>query len=209
MKPFKLGIKFYIIFVLITLAPTIWLASKLQEILNASSIGYIKQLVSWGVIEAPTAVFFIVILFGIYESILWRIWPFHYLQRIPCVRGRYEGKITSNYNGGTEHLAIIEIQQSLSRISICLYTEKSSSCSLIANIGKNNKGNWFLAYIYNNNPKTVSNDLDMRTHDGCAHLEIFSKEQKINGYYFTDSRERPRYGQINIEFKTKILKGHF
>lgn len=209
MKLFKLSPKFYIVFALIALAPATWIASLLNAAIEGSSSEYVKNLFSSGAFEAPTAVILIFALIGLYESFLWRIFPLKYLQGVPDIRGRYTGKIVSSYGEGSEYDVVIEIQQTLSDISVRLFTERSSSHSVIANIGKNEKGNWFLAYIYKNSPKTIKDDLDMRTHDGFACLDVFPRELKIDGHYFNDPRERATHGHIICQLESRILKGHF
>ncbi len=209
MSPFKLGPKFYISFVLVTLFPTVWVARLLEDALRYSPFDFIKSLVELRIIEAPTTVVLIGFLFWAYETSLWRLWPFHYLHKTPYIAGRYKGEIESSYQGGTKYPIILEIRQTLSSVAVCLYAEKSPSFSVLAEIGTNEHGNDFLAYAYKNSPRTVSNDLDMRTHDGFASLEIFTKENKLEGFYYNNPRERPTHGKLSCHLMSRERKGHF
>lgn len=209
MKIFRLGYKFYIFFTLITLIPATWLAQFLQAALQRTSLSLINQFANWGLIEAPTTVVIIGALFLLYELCLWKIWPIKYIHGVPNINGRYDCEGDSSFKN-KKHKAFLEIKQTLLNISINLYPEEtSSSYSIIANIGKNEHGNWALLYIYRNDPKIVTGDLDMRSHIGCANLEIFNDERQLKGRYFNDGRERSTFGSLSCSFVSKKIIGHY
>lgn len=209
MNLFKVTPKFFIYFIIITLGPAMQLAKFFEYLLEQISfIDTIRQFIDLGIIEAPTTVIIIHLLFCLYESYLWKICPFRYIHQIPDINGRYEGEIESSLDNNKYKIAL-EIKQTLSNVLVSLYSEKSSSASFISNIAKNNHDNWVLSYIYRNNPKTVAGDLDMRIHDGFASLEIFDNGQKLSGTYFNDSRERKTHGLLTCSFIDKKTKGHF
>ena len=160
------------------------------------------------VIEAPSTVVVIGLLFWVYEKYLWRVSFISALHGVPYISGRYEGHVESSFDGKKYSIAL-EVHQTLTSVTVCLYTERSSSYSVIANIGKNGNANSFLAYVYKNTPRTVSNDLDMRAHDGFVCLEIFAAEQKLEGYYHNDPRERPTHGKLVCARVSRTTKGHF
>ncbi|PIT88664.1 MAG: hypothetical protein COU29_02765 [Candidatus Magasanikbacteria bacterium CG10_big_fil_rev_8_21_14_0_10_36_32] len=206
----KINFKFYIYFVLVALIPAVWLANLLQSGLEQASWSAIKQLAVWGVIQAPTTIVIIVFLFFIYESALWRIWPFKFIHRVPNINGRYRGEIESSVNGGQKYPTVIEIRQTLLNVSLSLFTERSSSYSALANLIKNEHGGWTLNYIYRNTPRTMSTDIDMRMHEGCAMLNLLKDDiQRLEGSYYNDSRERGTYGKIVCALENKDRIGHF
>lgn len=209
MQRFRLGPKFYILFTLVTVFPASWVATLLKSSIEQSSFDFVKTLGNLGVIEAPTTVALIGLLFWLYQSYLWRIWPFQYLHGVPDIAGRYEGEVESSFESGSKHRIALEIQQTLLSVSVSLYTERSSSFSVIADVGKNQHGNPFLAYVYKNTPRTVSRDLDMRTHDGFASLDIFRAERRLDGFYYNDPRERPTHGKLSCTFVQRARMGRF
>lgn len=209
MKPYKLEPRFYIIFTLVALIPSLWLAKLLQKGLGeVSTWEPLSKMAELNIFEAPTTVLIIGILFWIYDSFLWRMPPFTFFNRVPMIMGRYHGEVESSYDG-KKHPIIVEIRQTLLSVHVCLYTERSSSYSVIANVGRNERGNNFLAYVYKNTPRTVSSDLDMRTHDGFACLEVFEDGQRLEGSYFNDPRERGTYGKLSCKWVDSKMKGHF
>ena len=211
MKPFKLSPKFYIIFSLLFAIPASFIATSFQNYLstvNHSSILY--KLATLGIIEAPTTILLLIFTFWLIDTWLWRIKGLSFILGIPNdINGRYEGELVSNYDGNKTYTIVIEIKQSLNKILLNLYTENSTSYSMIATIGKNNKNNWAVSYIYQNNTTTVNHDEDMRDHSGTAFLEILDNGSKLKGSYFNNSRERGRYGTIDVNFTGKKLLGCF
>lgn len=208
MRPFKLSPAFFIIFTAVTLAPAAWFARTLQDALVHFPLEFVQQLAAQRIVEAPGTVLIIGGIFWLYEKYLWRFAPIRALHGIPYVAGRYKGHLVSSYDNGSYDV-VLEVRQTLTSVSICLYTQRSSSYSVLANIGKNGKENSCLAYVYKNAPRTVSNDLDMRAHDGFACLEIFEKERKLAGYYHNDPRERPTHGTLECVLESRDLQGHF
>lgn len=212
MEPFKLTARFYVFFTIIALIPATWLAALIQSLIENSSLDILRFLTTTGVTEPPTAVVVILLLFWWYESFLWRIWPLNLLHDVPYIAGRYEGEVESSYKdagGNSKFPIVLELHQSLLHTTVCLYTPRSSSFNQIAILGKNEHGNNFLAYLYKNTPKTVSDDRDMRPHDGFACLEIFPKELRLDGSYYSDPRERGTFGRLSCTRKSRVTSGHF
>ena len=202
---------FFILFTLISLIPAVCLTRLFQYILiqiNSGSIELIKSFIKLGFIEAPTTLAIIAFFFWIYERFLWYRKPFYYLQRFSNLTGRYKGEYETSFDG-KKYPCFIEIRQSLLQISISLYALDSSSFSTMTSVGKNQHGTEFVAYAYKNTPRTISRDLDMRPHDGFACLDFFSEENKLEGFYYNDPRDRGRHGKISCTFLQKKLIGHF
>jgi hypothetical protein len=208
MRPFKLGAGFYILFTAIALIPATWIATALQFLLDSSTVPLLGSLARSRIIDAPTAVALVGIFFWVYEKYLWRITIFSVLHGMPYIGGRYEGTAESSHQN-QKHSVVIEVHQTLTNVTVCLYTERSSSYSTIAAIGKNGNENRVLAYGYKNTPRTVTNDLDMRAHDGFASLEIFPTEKRLEGYYHNDPRDRSTYGKLSCSFSGAKTLGHF
>lgn len=208
MKPSTPTFRFYAIFVLLTLIPASWLAKVINDALTGIS-GPIGQLVSWGVLQPPAVIVIIGVFFLAYERFLWKYPPFNWAHRMPDINGRYEGEGESSFQDGFKYKVVIEIQQTLLTTLVCLYTERASSHSVMANVGRNEHQNQYLAYWYKNAPKTISDDRDMRPHDGFACLEIFEDGLRLEGSYHNDSRERSTFGKLRLSRVPQSRKGKF
>jgi hypothetical protein len=214
MKTFSLSSKFYILFSLILSVPAYWLASILKTIVDSlPESNFFHYLSSVGIFEAPTAVVLLLAAFWLFNNEVWKFYPIKKLLGVQNINGRYEGELTSthtenNEQNGTYKIAI-EIKQSLTSISVFLYTERSCSYSVIASIGRNSNDNHELIYVYQNKTSAMNKDADMRDHGGAAFLEIFEGGKKLVGNYFNNPRERGRYGVMNLEKTKEQLKGKF
>jgi len=207
MKFQRLGFEFYALFVLVVALPATAIAVWLGQLL--SYLGPpLSNLVTYRIVEAPTAMAIGGLLFWIYEMFIWRIPGIPYLHSRPDLNGRYEGNVESSYDGA-KYPIVLEIEQTLLSVQVRVFTERSASASLIADIGKNDRGNDVLVYAYRNIPQTVTSDTDMRAHDGFAQLEVFPTEGRVRGKYFNDNRERPTYGVLSVERTSGVRKGHF
>ena len=209
MKPYKLETKFYVMFTLITVVISTPLAKILQNIVRGFDYPSVQMLCNLGVIEAPTVIILVLGLFWIYNMYLWKTIPFKYFHNIPNINGRFEGVLESSYSAENKYNIVIEIEQTLTNIYIKLYSEKSPSYSIISNIGKNEQNNWSVYYIYQNCPTTVNTDQDMRDHTGSASFEIFNNGSRLKGNYFSNPRNRGRYGNFEVNKVDIKLKGHF
>lgn len=194
--------------------PAYWLASILKTIVDSlPESNFFYYLSSVGVFEAPTAVGLLLAAFWLFNKEIWKFYPIKKLLGVQNLNGRYEGELMSthtenNEQNGTYKIAI-EIKQSLTSISVFLYTERSCSYSIIASIGSNSNDNYELMYIYQNQTSAMNTDADMRDHKGVAFLEIFENGKKLTGSYFNNPRERGRYGIIKVEKVKGCIKGKF
>jgi hypothetical protein len=214
MKVFSLSSKFYILFCLILSVPAYWAASVLKVFVdNLSANNFFHYLSSVGIFEAPTTLVILLGLFWLFNNIIWKFYPIRKLLGIPNINGRYEGELTSTHTENNEqngtYKICLEIKQSLTSISVFLYTERSCSYSLIASIGLNGNHNHELMYVYQNKTSAMNNDSDMRDHKGSAFLEIFEDGKNLIGNYFNNPRERGRYGVIKVEKVKSSIQGKF
>lgn len=214
MKTFSLSSKFYILFSLVLSVPAAWLASASKDLVDSLPPGnFFHYLSSVGVFEAPTTVVLLLVMFWLFNELVWKLYPIRKLFNIPNINGRYEGNLTSTHTENNEqngtYEIVIEIKQSLTSTSVFLYTERSCSYSLIASLGRNSNHNHELMYVYQNRTSAMNSDSDMRDHRGVAFLEIFDEGQKLIGNYFNNPRERGRYGVIDVKKVKGKLKGKF
>lgn len=214
MKTLSLSHKFYILFALILTVP----ASKISQSLGAyvdtlSQENFLHYLSSVGVFEAPTTVAILFLLFWLLNNCVWKFPLINKIIGIPNLNGRYEGQLVSSHvedkqQNGTYPI-VIEIRQTLISVCIYVYTERSCSYSLIANICKNYHDNYELVYVYQNKTSAIQSDSDMRDHHGTAFLEVSDEGLSLDGSYFNNPRERGRYGKVNVKRKGRKLKGKF
>lgn len=214
MKIFYLSSKFYILFSLILSMPAYWLASVLKKAVDTiPENNFLHFLSSVGIFEVPTAVALLLAVFWLFNNKLWKFYPMKKLLGVQNINGRYEGELTSTHTENKEqngtYKIVVEIKQSLTSISVFLYTERSCSYSLIANIGLNSNCNNELIYVYQNKTPAMNKDSDMRDHNGVAFLKIFEDDGRLVGNYFNNPRERGRYGDISLKKTDEKLRGMF
>ncbi|MFA4995636.1 MAG: hypothetical protein WC536_00650 [Patescibacteria group bacterium] len=211
MKPFRLTSKFYFIFCVVFTAPASWVSSGLIFwIEKLPHENYLYKIYSFGLFEAPTTLLILLLFFWLFNVYLWKLPLIKKLVGIPNVNGRYEGFLTSSYDKEkTKYPTVIEIKQSLTSIKVNLYTQRSGSYNLIANICRNNNENHELVYVYQNRTSAPAPDDDMRDHTGTALLAILNRGSELNGNYFNNPRERGRHGNINVKRTTSKIEGKF
>lgn len=192
------------------------MAAKIAAYVSTlSSTNFLYQLYSLGVIEIPTTVTILLFFFWIFNTRLWRYSLIRKMFGIPDLNGRYVGNLTSSYSDeakeDVKYPVAIEIIQTLTSIKVLLYRPegKSYSYSIIANLCRNNKNNYELVYVYQSNTHTVKTDTDMRDHQGSAFLESSEDGKILSGYYFTNPRERSRYGVIEVKKAGNNLKNKY
>ncbi len=212
METFSLKSKFYIIFSLLLSIPASFLASKISTYIDSlPPANLFYHLASLGIIKAPTIIVILLFFFWLFNEFVWKIYLIRKIINIPNINGRYEGSLISTYTKSNEqngtYPIVIEIKQTLTSINVWLYTERSCSYSLIANLCKNNNGNYELVYVYQNKTSALNTDIDMRDHNGTALLEIFDDGKMLKGNYFNNPRERGRFGQIEVIYTASKLKG--
>lgn len=211
MKQFKLSAKFYIIYSLVFAVPASWIANSLQTYLTElNPANILHRFAELGIVEAPTTISLLLIGFWLIDQYLWRIKYVSLITSIPRdINGRYEGTLVSSYDLTKTYNIALEVVQSLTNVSVNLYTENSASYTIVAAIGKNNQENWCLSYLYQNKTSTVNHDEDMKDHGGVAMLEIFDKGSTLKGNYFNNPRDRGRHGSIDVKRTSMELLGKF
>lgn len=214
MKTVSLTSKFYIIFFIIFSIPSSLISLKVSVLIEAlPHSSFLQDLLSVGVIQAPTAVSILLLMFWIFNHYSLKFYPTRKILGIPNINGRYLGVLESAYSSNNQkngtYDVVIEIVQTLTSIKINLYTEMSCSYSLIANLCTNEFGNHELVYVYQNKTSAMNEDADMRNHNGTTFLEIFNEGGKLIGNYFNNPRERGRFGKIEVLREGSTLKGRY
>lgn len=161
----------------------------------------------------PQAVTIYVFLAFIFTKWAWRWKIFKgWLVKIPDIQGTWHGFIISTWiNPQTNEKlvplpALLVIKQAFNRIDCFLYTKESSSYSTVADINKDQGGNFYLSYNYTNRPK-VSFRERSEIHDGAAILRIVkSPYYTLEGEYWTS---RKTTGEMKFKFESKKLTEAF
>ena len=151
-------------------------------------------------------------LFVQFDRYAWRWAPFRFchLTEYPNLSGRWQGKIISSFdNRQSDMLAILEIRQTFSKIHLDLYTEKSSSVSILADFAKEPNGQIAVHYEYQNIPNAKA-EATMHPHCGTARLVYFKDEKSLSGSYYNASQHgRGHVGSLEFLFKDNNLIGKF
>ena len=121
------------------------------------------------------------ILMVLYEKWLWRWDP---LAGIPCIKGNYEGSITSTFDS-TKRDASLAVKQSYLSVGITMSTSESESRSITASI-ESVSGVNRLVFSYQNDPKAEVRDRS-QIHYGSAMFTLAEKDH-LQGTYFTDRK---------------------
>lgn len=148
---------------------------------------------------APTA---IIILFGLFDAVLWRRFPIRYLIRNRLQSGgTWVGLLDSSYSAAVP-IALV-IRQTFTTINIQLISEESRSRSLMAEIIRYAKDDFAVQYIYQSQPRSEFR-ANSSIHFGGSTIEVTSVEPRhLRGEYWTD---RSTNGSFTVERRsTKIV----
>lgn len=137
----------------------------------------------------------------IYEGWGWRYVPLPRPLRAPDLNGTWQGTLTSLWkdDSGTSPAPIpayLAIQQTLTSITVRLFTKESASVQIAGAIAKTEAGDPAISYVYRNTPRV---DLRIGTspiHHGAAVLTIYDgRSTRIVGDYWNE-----RQGKGSISF---------
>ena len=149
------------------------------------------------------------ILYSIFDKYLWRCKMFRWLSisTFPNLRGRWKGNQISSYKTEDDSVIIqahLEIRQSFSEISVCVYYQKSQSTSVTANFVETSNGN-YLFYTYDSEPNSLKEGT-MQIHKGTVKLKCMPDEKKMLGVYFNSIGNT---GDMDFVFQGKKLFDRF
>jgi hypothetical protein len=158
-------------------------------------------------IETPSVVAVLVALYALFDRHLWS-WPVFRMFRVvdfPDLRGRWTGRVRSTDSREAE--AVLEIDQTASKVIVSLYTEGSQSVSQIADFKPATNGALQLHYSYRNEPAPHSPG-SMQIHVGTGALTYFEDMNVLEGEYYT-GRGRQTYGTMRFQFDSRTVLRRF
>lgn len=167
-------------------------------------------------IRLPSSLAIVTLILILYNQYAWK-WPLlKLLVKVPNIGGRYKGEIDFEWEGvsGSKE-CVVEIFQTASSIKVCTYynngdKEKTSSRSIVETIKKEDD-EFFNIYLFYHNAGTKENG-KLDSHEGANvlryHPATKKNRSKLIGHYFTNRKIQTR-GTIEVEFKSKKLKGKF
>ena len=211
MKEFRLSPHFYIISILILSIPASCISPLIHQYLNnLDSQNALHQLAGNSLVEVLITIVLVMVFFWLANNWLWRIKGVTKVFPIPHdINGRYKGTLISSYDQDKTYDIYIEIEQTLTKVSLCLYRENSFSKTIIASLGKNEDGKWCLYYIYEHKVSKTDPDKNMKDHVGMAFLEIFNDGAVLKGNYFNNPRDRGRHGTIDAKRVGRNILGKY
>lgn len=152
-----------------------------------------------------TFVYGAVLLFAFY---LWP-WPFFkgWLVKRPDLRGTWKVMLHSDWTDPDtgQKISPIEaymvVRQTLTTLSMRLFTEKSRSVLIAHEIESEPDGLFRLSAVYRNSPKIEYQGTKGAIHHGALLIEVHEvKPQRLEGHYWTDRGTR---GTIELELKSR------
>ncbi len=150
----------------------------------------------------------------LFDKLLWRIpWWRPWFIRRPVLAGTWKATLLSNYVDQTTGKKVPPIEgfwvvrQNFSSISIRLFTKKSASFSLVAEIVERQAGLLILGTAYQSEPLARYRNSESEIHYGSAYVELVGQPpSKLNGHYWTD---RQTFGEMWLEERRATLVSSF
>ena len=163
----------------------------------------VELLKDYGMIVAPITFLWIFL-----EKRLWRTVILQnfktYLNIPPDLRGRWEGELISSKNINEPRKFVIEVEQTLTSLSVVSYSEYGNSRSILAEIGSDEREEIFsLCFLW-------QGEIHKQT-DGIPTIQRFNgytmlnynkplKYKDLEGTYFTDLLPEQTHGKINLKW---------
>ena len=177
-----------IISTIISLLVTNMFAGKLAQLnyaLNENAdIQYVLDLVS--LYEIYPNIFGIPLiykgLYSIFDKYAWRWKIVRRFLNVADLNGKWEGTLSSSYNGGTLIEMKLEITQTWTHIKCTSHFDKSDSESTITAVYSDDSDNCTLYFAYINKSKDISSGMQM--YGGFNELKL--SENKLEGSYFNN-----------------------
>lgn len=156
-----------------------------------------------------TVVGVLVLVLALAEKWLWRIrWLQPWLFNMPDIQGTWRVRIlpTGTAAAVEQINAFMVIRQSLSSISLRLFTAESNSEILAARVVPHDDGTFVVAGVYRNTPRLAVRD-QSPLHHGALLLTVHGNPpESLAGEYWTD---RNSQGEIVLSARTKTLAHSF
>lgn len=151
----------------------------------------------------------LVVVVALADKVLWRFrWLQPWLFDMPDLRGTWRVLIhrTGLPEAPTDIEAYMVIRQTLSSISLRLFTADSHSETLSAKVVRCDDGTWTLAGVYRNTPRLAVRK-DSPLHHGAILLSVQGKNPaSLSGEYWTD---RQSQGEIALSDRCTKLAHSF
>jgi|SRR5690606_19368340 len=206
MKSYKLNINALIVYVglfSLILFSTVLMVFKLAE---PEGLG--EMLLHYGYIIAPVS-----ILWVLTDHYLWHTKFIQFLGKSlnipPDMRGRWEGTLENADGSGTQKFAI-EIKQTLTKLSVCSYSSKAHSDSVLAEIASSASEDQFtLCYLWQGHLAKAMKDTNAaEIIHGYTILTLNETNSKkiLKGYYFTDIRPVQTRGGIELKWVSHAFR---
>jgi len=127
----------------------------------------------------------------------------------PDLRGRWYGKLYREQDG-VEHDFVVEIQQTMTEISLNTYSPTGNQSSSIIEqitIARDNAKIYGLCYLWDGTGSKIETELSRsgRFH-GYTILKLSENNNKLKGNYFTDRNTR---GTLSLSWQGLDLKNDF
>lgn len=163
--------------------------------------------------ESPSVFGTMALLYFLFDRYFWRWDLFRKIRfiKVPNLNGRWIGSISSSFhNHETQTPAVIEIQQTSSKILVAMYLQESSSKSILSSFVTCDDGQCELHYEYANIPQADAKET-MRIHFGTAQLRCYEESDSIflGGCYYCSARDRATYGTMKFSKEGEKLLRRF
>lgn len=138
------------------------------------------------------------------------IWPWPvfrgWLVKRPDLRGTWKATLYSDWiDPKSQQMtppieAYVVVRQTLTTLSMRLFTDKSRSVSIAYAIDPEPDGLFTLSAVYRNSPKIELQGNESAIHHGALLIEVHEvKPTRLEGHYWTDRNTR---GTIELQFKS-------
>ena len=137
----------------------------------------------------------------IYEGWGWRYVPLPRPLRVPDLNGTWQGTVTSLWkdDDGSNPPPIpayLAVQQTLTSVSVRLFTQESASVQIAGAIAKTEAGEPAISYLYRNTPRVELRIGTSSIHHGAAMLTVYDgRPTRIVGDYWNE-----RHGKGSMSF---------
>ncbi len=132
----------------------------------------------------------------VYDQWLWKFPVFRWLVHVPCIAGKYSGRIDYEFEDvqSTKRIKAV-VTQTASRVSVyCRFfstdpatAQVTKSRSIHAELVERDD-HWQLCMLYLNEGERAKGSTS--PHDGFAALDLFNGGLELSGHYFTGRKTR-------------------
>lgn len=141
------------------------------------------------------AVFVLVGLWTLWDSLLWRLPVAQRLKSSPAnVRGTWAGELVSDWRDSQTPTVVgarrvyLVIRQTASKLHVSLLTDESQSASTAASLVRSDHET-LLCYIYVDTPSRANREQGNQIHDGAGLLRVVGKPAtRLTGDYWTSRK---------------------